>query len=51
LPPTEPLAPVRPARALDFEPPTGGILRFVVAFAGAVLLIFILDKLRVVRKA
>ena len=31
--------------------PTGGILRFVVAVAGAVLLIFILGKLGVFRKA
>ena len=31
--------------------PTGGILRFVVAIAGAVLLIYILRKLGVFRKA
>jgi uncharacterized membrane protein YeaQ/YmgE (transglycosylase-associated protein family) len=31
--------------------PTGGILRFVVALAGAVLLIFVLRKLGVFRKA
>ena len=31
--------------------PTGGILRFVVAIAGAVLLIFILRMLGVFRKA
>ena len=30
--------------------PTGGILRFVVALAGAVLLIFILGKLGIFRK-
>ena len=30
--------------------PTGGILRFVVAVAGAVLLIFILGKLGIFRK-
>ena len=30
--------------------PTGGILRFVVALGGAVLLIFILGKLGVLRK-
>ena len=30
--------------------PTGGILRFVVALVGAVLLIFILGKLGVFRK-
>jgi uncharacterized membrane protein YeaQ/YmgE (transglycosylase-associated protein family) len=30
--------------------PTGGILRFVVALAGAVLLIFILGKLGVFRR-
>lgn len=30
--------------------PTGGILRFVVALAGAVLLIFILGKLGFLRK-
>jgi uncharacterized membrane protein YeaQ/YmgE (transglycosylase-associated protein family) len=30
--------------------PTGGILRFVVALAGAILLIFILGKLGVFRK-
>ena len=30
--------------------PTGGILRFVIAFAGAVLLIFILGKLGMFRK-
>ena len=30
--------------------PTGGILRFVVAFAGAALLIFILGKLGLFRK-
>jgi uncharacterized membrane protein YeaQ/YmgE (transglycosylase-associated protein family) len=30
--------------------PTGGILRFVVAFAGAALLIFILQKVGVFRK-
>jgi uncharacterized membrane protein YeaQ/YmgE (transglycosylase-associated protein family) len=31
--------------------PTGGILRFVVAIAGAALLIFILGKLGIFRKA
>lgn len=30
--------------------PTGGILRFVVALAGAILLIFILGKLGIFRK-
>ena len=30
--------------------PTGGILRFVVALAGAVLLIFVLGKLGIFRK-
>ena len=30
--------------------PTGGVLRFVVAVAGAVLLIFILGKLGIFRK-
>ncbi len=30
--------------------PTGGILRFVIAVAGAVLLIFILGKLGIFRK-
>jgi uncharacterized membrane protein YeaQ/YmgE (transglycosylase-associated protein family) len=31
--------------------PTGGVLRFVVALAGAVLLIFILGKLGIFRKS
>jgi len=31
--------------------PSGGILRFIVAIAGAVLLIFILRKLGIFRKA
>jgi len=31
--------------------PSGGIMRFVVAFGGAVLLIFLLQKLGVFRKA
>lgn len=31
--------------------PTGGILRFVVAVAGAVLLIFILGKIGIFKKA
>ena len=31
--------------------PTGGILRFVVAIGGAALLIFILDRLGIFRKA
>ena len=31
--------------------PSGGIMRFVVAFGGAVLLIFVLQKLGVFRKA
>ena len=30
--------------------PTGGVLRFVVALAGAVLLIFILQKIGIFRK-
>jgi len=36
---------------IGIHSPAGGILRFEVAFEGALLLIFIVGKLRVLRRA